>query len=452
MSPISKAATARTRDLSELIVTVFDHWRAEGVAFLVLRNYEGLPDNTGNDVDVLVRPGQLKQAEQVLVRAAREAGYHRHNRAEFSPVSLFFHQPETLQQIQIDLFYSLQWRGFDLLLPGTVVDWRADRGLLATPHPVHEAVNDLLTRQIFHGYVKEEYKPTICAGIRQFPAETETVFRRMFGKTVGRKLAAAIREERWADVEAQTRGMRRQLIWRRLVFQPVGTLLSLLKDGSRLLGRFWRPPGVTVVLLGADGSGKSSVATRLIRALQFTFNPGKGLHIHWKPAVFLRRRREERPATTDPHAQRPRNASASMFALLYHWLEFWAGAVFWFHRALFRNGMVLVERYHYDFIVDPRRYRLRGVGWLARMLFRFLPAPDLVFLLDAPPEVLHARKPEVALEETRRQREAYRALVAKLPQGRIIDCTEPLEAVVNRIASEVLSYLEARQSRRHSLE
>ena len=39
--------------------------------------------------------------------------------------------------------------------------------------------------------------------------------------------------------------------------------------------------------------------------------------------------------------------------------------------------MVLVERYHYDFVVDPRRYRLRGVSGLARLLFRLLPAPDL---------------------------------------------------------------------------
>lgn len=433
-------------------MAVLERWRSEGVEFLILRNYETLPAYTGNDVDVLVRPGQLQQAERVLVRAARAVGYHRHNRAEFSPVSLFFHHPETLRQIQVDLFHSLRWRGFDLLLADTVIDWRVERGLLATPHLVHEAVNDLLTRQIYHGYVKEEYKPTILAGLRQFPAEVETVLRRMFGKTVGRKLATAIREERWADVEAQTRNMRQQLIWRRLLFQPVGTVMSLLRDGKRLLGRFWRPPGVTVVLLGPDGSGKSSVATRLIRTLDYTFDPGKGLHVHWKPAVFLRRRRAERQPTADPHAQTARNPFASLLVLLYHWLEFCAGVVFQFHRALFRNGMVLVERYHYDFIVDPRRYRLRGVGWLARLLFRLLPAPDLVFLLDAPPEVLHARKPEVALEETRRQREAYRTLVARLPQGRIVDCSEPLEAVVNRIASEVLSYLEARQVRRTGAE
>jgi len=452
MSALASNAAPRTRDLSDLITALFVKWRAEGVEFLVLRNYEGLPATTGNDVDILVRPGQLKLAERVLVSVARDAGYHLHNRAEFSPVSLFFFQPETLRQIHIDLFHKLEWRGFDFLNADAFLDWRVDQGPFAVPHRVHQAVNDLLMRQLYHGYVKEDYKPFIHDGLRQFPVEMETVLRRIFGDHVGRRLARAIHAERWADVEAQTRNMRRHLALRRLVYRPFDTLASLWKDVKRLFSRFCRPPGMTVVLLGADGSGKSSVATRLTRALESSFNPGKGLHVHWKPTVFLRHRRARRPATTDPHAQTPRNPVASAFALLYHWLEFWLGAMFHFRRAMFRNGMVLVERYHYDFLVDQRRYRLQGVQWLAPRLFRLLPPPDLVFLLDAPPEILHARKPEVLLEETRRQREAYRALVTNLPQGRIVDCTEPIELVVNRIAHQVLVHLEARLARRRGPE
>ena len=45
---------------------------------------------------------------------------------------------------------------------------------------------------------------------------------------------------------------------------------------------------------------------------------------------------------------------------------------------------------------------------------------DLIFCLDAPPEVIQTRKQEVSFEETTRQREAYRELVSKLPNGQII--------------------------------
>jgi len=441
-------ATAAARDLSELVGAVFERWRAEGVAFLVLRNYEGLPRETGNDIDLLVLPEQLAKAERLLVSAAQQAGYHLHNRAEFSPVVLFFHNPSSRWQVQFDLYCSLKWRSLPLLCARTVLAQRLDRGLFAVPHPVHEAVNSLLTRLIFHGYVKQDYRPIILAGVKQDPVEATTIMAEMFGEKVACKLTGGILAERWSEVESLAGAIRRQLIWRRLTRQPLAMSVSLWHDLGRFARRLWRPPGMTIVLLGADGCGKSTVATRLTDALRHTFAPDKGLVVHWKPSVFLRRRRAERPPTTDPHGRAPRGRVASAAMLVYHFLEYLVGACLQFVPVLFRNGLVLVDRYYYDFSVDPRRYRLRSFGTLFGALFRLLPSPDLVFLLDAPPEVLRSRKQEVPEEETRRQREAYRKLAASLPCARTIDCAQALEAVVKDITSEVLRYLEARQERR----
>ena len=118
-------------------------------------------------------------------------------------------------------------------------------------------------------------------------------------------------------------------------------------------------------------------------------------------------------------------------------------------RNLFRNGLVLVDRYHYDFIVDPKRFRLAGAPRLTRLLFRLLPAPDLVFLLAAPPEVLHSRKQEVPVAETKRQCDAYQAIVSTLPQGNIIDATKPPDEVAANVLRRVLEFMTARQKRRN---
>jgi thymidylate kinase len=434
--------------LGDLVVAVFNRWRSEGIAFLVLRNYENLPEDTTNDIDVLVSPEQLAEAESLLVEAAREAGYHLHNRVEFSPVSLFFFRPQSLTQVQVDLFHNLEWRTLRLLSVRAVLDWRIERGLFAVSHPVHEAVTCLLTRQIYHGYVKEGYKPKIQETTRIYPEEVRTVFRRMFGRNVAVQLTQAILQGDWTRTERLTRAMRWQLVWRRLLWLPLSTVILVWNDLKRFAGRWLRPPGISIVLLGADGSGKSTVADGLSERLHHTFKPDKSLRVHWKPAVFLRRRRAERPLTTEPHRHPPRGGMASLLVLAYHWLEFLAGAVLQFHPALFRNGLVLIDRYHYDFEVDPRRYRLQVAPGVVRHLFRLLPQPDLVFLLDAPPEVLQARKREVTLDETRRQREAYRVLAARLPNAKIIDCTQSVEFVVRDIASHVLEYLERRQENR----
>jgi thymidylate kinase len=442
------STSTNNNTLGPLVMAVFGAWHASNIPFVVLRNYQGLPHTTSHDVDVLLPRHDLVRAERLLIEAARNAGFHLSNRAEFSPISLFFFHPETGIQTQFDLFYALEWRGFPLLSATAVLNWRIDNGLFAIPHPVHEAVNNLLTRQLQHGYVKDNYKEGIQRTFREHPQDGETLLRRLFGRELGIKLAAGIQAGDWDAVESLSRGMRRHLIQHRLRARPLLLVTNFTRDLKRYLGRVVQPPGAKIVLLGTDGSGKSSVATQLLDALHGTFYKDKSIHAHWKPSVFLRRRRAERPPTTDPHGQVPRGWFLSQLALVYHWLEFLAGSVVQYLPALFRNGMVLVERHHYDFIADPRRYRLQPPSAIIRFAFRLLRTPDLVFLLDAPPEVLHARKPELTLEETRKGRNAYLELVRGLPNGRVIDATQPLDPVVRQITLEILRYLEARQARR----
>jgi len=448
MNETANSQTLASNSFSALVTDVFTRWKNAGIAFVVLRNYQQLPHATNHDVDVLISPSQLGTAEEILLESARNTGFHLSNRAKFSPVSLFFFNPETSSQSQFDLFHTLNWRGLTLLPTRPVLNWRIERGLFAIPHPVHEALNSLMGRLIYHGYVKENYKEFIQATFQRYPQESETKLRRMAGKKVAVKIAAAILENNWPAVEAQTNPLRRGLTFQRGFFRPLETLRQMLNDARRLTERLFVPPGVTIVLLGPDGSGKSSVARRLIDELHGTFYKDKSLHVHWKPAVFLRKRRAERPATTDPHGQKPRAWLASQLALMYHWSEYFAGSITQFLPVLFRCGMVLIERHYYDFEIDPRRYRLRPPCGLVKFAFHCLPKPDLVFVLDAPPELLQARKPEVTPEESRRQREAYLTLAARLPNSRVIDCTQPLDAVVGSIILEALSYCEKRQANR----
>ena len=175
-----------------LVTTAFTRWKQAGIPFVVLRNYQHLPHATGHDVDVLISPHQLMPAERILIESARDAGFHLSNRAKFSPVSLFFFNPETLAQSQFDLFHTLNWRGLTLLPARAVLNWRVDRGLFAIPHPVHEAINNLMGRQIYHGYVKENYKEFIHGAWKKYPQEAETKLRRMAGPLLSKMVKRSI--------------------------------------------------------------------------------------------------------------------------------------------------------------------------------------------------------------------------------------------------------------------
>lgn len=58
-------------------------------------------------------------------------------------------------------------------------------------------------------------------------------------------------------------------------------------------------------------------------------------------------------------------------------------------------------------MIDPARYRNGTPQWVVKLVRFFIPQPQLWIVLDAPTDVIQARKAEVSYEETERQRRAY---------------------------------------------
>jgi len=111
---------------------------------------------------------------------------------------------------------------------------------------------------------------------------------------------------------------------------------------------------------------------------------------------------------------------------------------------LARSTLVLYDRHLLDTLVDPLRYRYAGPMWLLRIICKFIPKPHLVILLDAPAQVVQARKREVPVEETALQREKYLRLVRGMPNGRIVDASRSLGEVVASVNAILLDHMAAR--------
>jgi thymidylate kinase len=196
---------------------------------------------------------------------------------------------------------------------------------------------------------------------------------------------------------------------------------------------------VIVVLLGTDGSGKSTVLERLERQLTPRFVDVRVLHL--RPRLG-RGGPSGGKSVPDPHALAPRGALASALKLLF--LLFDYGTLYpWIWRqrgAPAPGGLLLFDRYYHDILVDPRRYRYGAPLWLARALGWFVPRPDLWILLDAPTEILRARKQEVSEAELDRQRRSYRDLVDRFRHSYVVDAAKPLEAVSREIEGLILAH------------
>jgi thymidylate kinase len=116
-----------------------------------------------------------------------------------------------------------------------------------------------------------------------------------------------------------------------------------------------------------------------------------------------------------------------------------------------RRSLVVFDRYYCDLLIDPRRFRSRAPRWLAGAIAAMIPMPDLMLVLDAPAEVLQARKQEVPAEESARQAQAYREFAASgAAHGRavVINAALTVDEVVRACAGHALELMARRTAGR----
>ena len=190
-----------------------------------------------------------------------------------------------------------------------------------------------------------------------------------------------------------------------------------------------------VVILGPDGSGKSSVIESLVNTSGKYFRDVDSYHL-------FPTRKSGGPDTaaspvTEPHGLAARGLLESVLKLGYYLVLYIGG--YWLNiRSRSRaGGLIVFDRYYQDLLVDPLRYRYGGPMWLARLFANLIPRPDLWILLDAPAEVLQARKQEVPFEESARQREAYLKLVGAMKNGVVVDASRNLDEVVGDVNAAI---------------
>jgi thymidylate kinase len=171
---------------------------------------------------------------------------------------------------------------------------------------------------------------------------------------------------------------------------------------------------------------------------------------HLMPALL--RRRESGTPVTSPHGSPPRGFVPSVAKLCIWFVDYHVGYYIRIRPQLVRSTLVLFDRYYPDLLVDPVRYRYGGPRRLAAALWWVLPKPDLIIALDAPAELLQQRKHEVSLAETERQRLAFRALVATMPNGHVVDAVQPLDAVIGDVTKILLDHLARRTQQRLRLD
>jgi len=218
---------------------------------------------------------------------------------------------------------------------------------------------------------------------------------------------------------------------------------------------------ISVALIGPDGAGKTTIARMIEKSFPV---PVKYLYMGVSvdssnialPTTrvmeyFKRLRRKKKSMTLSknipPNRRNGRHKKSgvrSLLRLANRLAEEWYRQFLsWNYR---RQGHVIIYDRHYkfDFELDKVSMpndRRRFTDWLHRwFLAKVYPAPDMVIYLDAPAEVLFARKGEFTLEWLDSRRRAFISQGRKTPNFFQIDATQPLETVFAHVTERIMQF------------
>jgi thymidylate kinase len=111
-----------------------------------------------------------------------------------------------------------------------------------------------------------------------------------------------------------------------------------------------------------------------------------------------------------------------------------------------RGALVVFDRHFFcDYYASavgpsdgPRPLDTRLHGYVLR---RWYPRPELTLFLDAPPEVLIARKPGETLDQVARRRLEYLNLAGVLPAFEIVDANRPVSEVIEDVVGRIVAFV-----------
>jgi thymidylate kinase len=214
--------------------------------------------------------------------------------------------------------------------------------------------------------------------------------------------------------------------------------------------------GFTVAIIGADGAGKTTAARRvegtLARPAKYIYmgdNPGaSNVLLPTTRVIHAIHRARGAPSAggpPDPRRRPPKGkwrAVRSILGLGNRFAEEWFRQILaWYHVG--RGRVVLFDRHFYadcyahDIDTKGRKISLsrRLHGFVLQWLY---PKPDLVILLDAPAEVLWARKQEGTFEAVAHRREEYLCMGEVFANFAVVDASAPEGAVVEQISRLII--------------
>lgn len=415
----------------------------QSIAYVILSGYRDYPERIDSDVDFMVSEQDFARLPELFresgcIKGAQLLQVLQH---ETSAAYYIFAQPVGAQLafLHPDAAASYRRRGRMWLRSGDVLASRRKSPNGFWIPAAHVEFHYYLVKRIDKANVEAKHLETLAALMAENPEGCTKVLAECFGHNAPR-VGQAITNGDVLWFAANKLQLRSDLSTMAPVEGTASRLLGRLLNFVRIGKRIARPTGLVVAVLGPDGSGKTTIIEHLERELSPAFRRLQRFHLR---PHFGKAKRNDAPVT-NPHAQQPRSRLASEAKALLFLADYWIGWLLSVYPAKVESTLVIFDRYYHDMLVDTVRYRLSERTLLVRWLAKGVPSPNLWLILDAPSDVLVARKGEISLAAATQLTAGYRQLAAELPNARLIETGGGLDETLTHAVAAVYDCLATR--------
>lgn len=436
-----------TQQLIEIFFRdLFESLNMSSLSYAVLRNYERLPRAIGHDIDLIVSDDKL--FERNISKVATKAGWFLVRTVKRKAQQYMFFLNRTILTapvIKLDIVSCIQWKGLKIVGNEVLSKRQLYNKLFYILQPGAETSITLIKDLIHTGKVRDKYKRLLPRMVQKDKASFCQALEPCFGIKDAELLADLTEKADWEAMEAMSSHLRWVAILRAVRRHP---FLQLQRWGGFLWGhlrQFFRPTGIMVVLLGPDGSGKTTLTQVLQTNLRPLFSEVKYYHGHFEILPRLRHLAERLGLIGTDYKTNKKEGNSkheirlspmrSLTYLFYYSLDYCLGHFsVWYGRR--KGQLILFDRYYYDYLIQP------GMSLPSSLILRIaqlLPQPDKIIYLKNDPDTIFARKPELTKKELERQSRICSQILGQIPNSFEVVTKGTPEETATQVIQVILS-------------
>lgn len=426
----------------------FTQLNNSNVKYGVMRNYKGLPTSLGgSDLDILISTEDVESFYSIFNKVLKSTNGVKiaESGGQVPKICVLGGVNNCFYGIMFDIHHGIIPYKIAEILPTNFVFSR-----LNTYNNVKVFNN---SDAIFIAFLKEIFYNKHCKKYFQEAKSAWRLNKEIYLKELNQKysnrfillLDNVLTKDSYNSLEVKKLGV----LGAKELTSSGSSKLKIMYSFLGKVNRFRHPFGYTIAFLGVDGAGKTTIINSITPLLTEAVH-NEIYYEHMRPNFLpsiasLFGRKEHVGPVTNPHEKKASGFIGSIFRLSYYSMDYIIGYWIKVYPSLVRKpSLWIFDRYFYDYLIDPKRGRIKLPSWIIKIVKVFIPSPNLIICLGGDPKTIYDRKKEVPLKEVQAQVKTLKAFCNEEKNAHWIDTSKDIETTINEVVELIKNNMNKR--------